>query len=157
MVIQHAEKIYKLIIFNLLACLMIFAWLFCVSTGIILARYYKFILPSIKIQKMMFWFQAHRALMIFTQICSLIAFIIILADLNWEWVSLTNKVSFAHSIIGMLVIGLSLIQVIYNLFLKIITKMHITTTTTFTVFNDFYLDLYRNFASWQRRSKKTHI
>ena len=99
--------------FYILACLMIFAWLFCVSTGIILARYYKFILPSIKIQKMMFWFQAHRALMIFTPICSIAGFLVMLAELDWKWVPITSKVSFAHSIMGMVVIGLSFIQVIF--------------------------------------------
>ncbi|CAF1122033.1 unnamed protein product, partial [Brachionus calyciflorus] len=98
------------------ACLMIFAWMFCVSTGIILARYYKFILPSIKIQKMLFWFQAHRALMIFAPICSITAFLVILADVGWKWVETTSKVSFVHSIFGIVVIGLSIIQVL--IFLK---------------------------------------
>ncbi|CAF1098188.1 unnamed protein product [Brachionus calyciflorus] len=96
------------------ACLMVFAWMFCVSTGIILARYYKYILPSIKIQKMMFWFQAHRAIMIFVPICSLAAFLVILADVGWKWVETTSKVSFAHSIFGMVLIGLSLIQVFFG-------------------------------------------
>ncbi|CAF1108113.1 unnamed protein product, partial [Brachionus calyciflorus] len=96
------------------ACLMVFAWMFCVSTGIILARYYKFILPSIKIQKMMFWFQAHRALMIFAPICSITAFLVILADVGWKWVETTSKVSFVHSIFGIVVIGLSIIQVIFG-------------------------------------------
>jgi len=44
---------------------------------------------------------------------SIVAFIVILADLKWKWVQLidTQKVNFAHSIIGIIVIGLSLIQV----------------------------------------------
>ncbi len=46
-------------------------------------------------------------------IFSIVAFILILADLKWKWVELieTQKVNFAHSIIGIIVIGLSLIQV----------------------------------------------
>ena len=44
---------------------------------------------------------------------SIVAFIVILADLKWKWVELidTQKVNFAHSIIGIIVIGLALVQV----------------------------------------------
>ena len=116
---------------------MIIAWMFIVSTGILFARYfvniykllgflifasnvfiflkryYKFIFPNIKLLKVQFWFNAHRALMFSIPIFSIVAFIVILADLKWKWVELieTQKVNFAHSIIGIIVIGLSLIQV----------------------------------------------
>lgn len=61
---------------------------------------------------MMFWFQAHRAIMILSPIFSIAAFLVILADLEWKWIEKTNKVSFAHSIFGIVLIGLSLIQVL---------------------------------------------
>ncbi len=114
---------------------MIIAWMFVVSTGILFARwlfgtlffyfllfffifsfekrYYKFIFPNIKILKVQFWFNAHRVLMMFIPVASIVAFIVILADLKWKWIELSDTVvvNFIHSIIGIVVIGFSLIQV----------------------------------------------
>ena len=79
------------------------------------SRYFKFIFPNIKLLKVQFWFNAHRFLMFSVPVFSIVAFIVILADLKWKWVELieTQKVNFAHSIIGIIVIGLSFIQVIF--------------------------------------------
>ena len=79
------------------------------------SRYYKFIFPNIKLLKVQFWFNAHRFLMFSVPVFSIVAFIVILADLKWKWVELieTQKVNFVHSIIGIIVIGLSFIQVIF--------------------------------------------
>ena len=49
--------------------------------------------------------------MIFVVINSIVSFIVILADLNWKWVDSASPVSFAHSIFGILTVGLALIQV----------------------------------------------
>ena len=90
---------------------MVIAWIFCASTGILFARYYKFIFPTVKWFNLQFWFNIHRPVMIFVPILSIIAFIVILADLGWKWVDIESKVGFAHSIFGIVVIGLSVIQV----------------------------------------------
>ena len=74
-------------------------------------RYYKFILPTRLWFKVQLWFNIHRTLMTLVLIFSLIAFIIILAYLDWEWVEEDAMVEFAHSIIGILAIGFSVIQV----------------------------------------------
>ena len=101
------------------ACLMSIAWMFCASTGILLARYYKFLLPNVRIFKLQIWFVIHRPLMMIVPVISIVAFILILADLNWKWIETDQKLSLAHSIIGMIAIGFSLIQVLLLLFLHI--------------------------------------
>jgi hypothetical protein len=80
---------------------------------IIMKRYYKYIFPNVTILKVQFWFNVHRILMVFALICSIISFIVILADLKWKWIELTDMqvVNFAHSISGIFVIGFSVIQV----------------------------------------------
>jgi hypothetical protein len=90
---------------------MIIAWMVFASTGIIIARYYKFILPNAKPCDVQFWFFLHRPLMVCVPIISVAAFIIILANLDWTWVETENTIMFAHSIFGIVAIGLSLIQV----------------------------------------------
>lgn len=59
-----------------------------------------------------FWFFVHRPLMISVPIISLIAFLVILSDLKWKWVDSTEQPHFAHSIIGIITISFSFIQVI---------------------------------------------
>jgi len=51
--------------------------------------------------------------MVFAPICSIVSFIVILADLKWKWIELTDVqvVNFSHSIFGIVVIGFSVIQV----------------------------------------------
>ena len=51
--------------------------------------------------------------MMFIPVASIVAFIVILADLKWKWIELSDTVvvNFIHSIIGIVVIGFSLIQV----------------------------------------------
>lgn len=57
------------------------------------------------------WLAIHRTLMLLVPIFSTIAFIIILANLNWNWVSTSRTLSFVHSIFGITAIALSLFQV----------------------------------------------
>lgn len=90
---------------------MVFAWLFLVPTGIILARYYKYLFPSFKILKVAFWLNVHRFLMIFTLMISITAFILVLADKGWKWIQADERVAFAHSIFGIVVIGILIFQV----------------------------------------------
>ncbi len=93
------------------ACLMIIAWLALASTGILIARYYKYVLPKAKLCGVQFWFNFHRIIMIFVTTLSIVSFIIILSQLNWSWVSDSDSVSYTHSIFGILTICLSIIQV----------------------------------------------
>ena len=51
--------------------------------------------------------------MISVPIISVTAFIVILADLEWKWVGQTLSLNFAHSILGIITIGFSIIQVNY--------------------------------------------
>ena len=64
-----------------------------------------------------FWFFIHKPLMISVPIVSIIAFIIILSQLKWTWVDSTDQLNFAHSIIGIITISFSVVQVILNYFL----------------------------------------
>jgi hypothetical protein len=52
-------------------------------------------------------------MMIFATILNFIAFIVILAELNWKWVDMTsqNRIGYAHSIFGILTISIPLFQV----------------------------------------------
>ena len=49
--------------------------------------------------------------MVMVPIISFTAFIVILAALNWQWVVIGAPVNFAHSVLGIIVISLSIIQV----------------------------------------------
>lgn len=91
---------------------MVIAWIFCASTGIIIARYYKFLLPTVKICKFDFWFNIHRPLMLLVVIISVVGLIVILSFRNWTWVTTDEPVIFAHSIFGIVTISLAVLQVI---------------------------------------------
>ena len=90
---------------------MVTAWILFATTAIIIARYYKFIFPSVKPLDTQIWFWIHRTIMILVSIASIAGFTIILADLNWSWTSTFSSITFAHSVTGILVIFLSVIQV----------------------------------------------
>ncbi|CAF0731294.1 unnamed protein product, partial [Brachionus calyciflorus] len=97
--------------------LMVLAWMMCVPLAIVLSRYYKFLLPNFKILEVAFWFNAHRVLMIFTLVVSIIAFLVVLAQLDWKWVDAeNNETAMAHSIFGIIVISISFLQIIMGLF-----------------------------------------
>ena len=65
--------------------------------------------------------------MVFAPICSIISFIVILADFKWKWIELTDVqvVNFAHSIFGIVVVGFSIIQV--NNFMSFFLNLKKTT------------------------------
>ena len=90
---------------------MVIAWMFFASTGILFARYYKFFLPNVKLLKVQFWFNAHRSFMFIVPVLSIISFLIILSKEKWKWIPIESKASFAHSIFGIVAIGLSVLQV----------------------------------------------
>jgi hypothetical protein len=96
--------------------IMIFAWILFVSTGILLARYFKTSWPNRKICGKPIWFAVHRALMSTVAVLTIIAFILILVYENGTWIPQDEQMPFAHSIVGILVIIFAIIQPIMALF-----------------------------------------
>jgi hypothetical protein len=91
---------------------MVVAWVLFASTGILFARYYKFLLKEKNILGSKFWFVIHRPVMLLVPVISIIALLVILAKLDWKWVSAKeDKTAFAHSIFGIVAIGLAFFQV----------------------------------------------
>ncbi|CAF1067872.1 unnamed protein product [Adineta steineri] len=96
--------------------IMIFAWIVLVSTGILIARYFKKSWSTRKICGKAVWFAIHRTLMTSVAILTLIAFILILVYKKGQWISQKNQREFAHSIVGILVISFAVIQPFMALF-----------------------------------------
>jgi hypothetical protein len=91
--------------------IMIVAWLLLATNGIIFARYYKHLLPKTKPCGIQIWFHLHRTLMVSVLVLNIAGLIVILFDLNWNWVNPDRKVEFTHSIFGILVVILTVVQV----------------------------------------------
>ncbi|CAF0731318.1 unnamed protein product [Brachionus calyciflorus] len=106
------------------ANLMIIAWIFLASSGIIIARYYDYIFKNINWFKIKFSKMLHILLMIFVPILSIISFFVILSDNNWKWVERNAGLKFAHSIVGIIAVSLSVIQPAFG-FLNIKIKQKI--------------------------------
>ena len=90
--------------------LMIFAWIILVSTGILVARYFKPAWPKSKICGKPVWFAIHRTVMVTAVVLTLISFVLILVYKKGQWSSPLSKRAFAHSIVGILVIILATAQ-----------------------------------------------
>lgn len=90
---------------------MVIAWVLFASIGMVIARYYKYFLPTIEVQGASFWFILHVPLMVFVPIFCVIALVLILVDLNGQWIYPQNKIAFIHSIFGIITIIMSIIQV----------------------------------------------
>ena len=71
----------------------------------------RFIFPTRRICGSSIWLAVHRTLMLMVPILSITAFIVILANLNWNWVKPSQILKFIHSLFGIAAIALSLIQV----------------------------------------------
>ena len=96
--------------------IMIFTWIVFVSTGILIARYFKRSWSEQKICGKAVWFALHRTIMTTVAILTLIGFILILVYKRGQWVSKSDKNGFAHSIIGIIVISFAIIQPFIALF-----------------------------------------
>ena len=95
---------------------MIIAWILFASTGILFARYYKFIFPEKNISGVAFWFFIHRIMMVMVPVLSIVAFVLIFSQLKWNWVRVGFTNNFLHSIAGAVTIGLSIIQPLLAIF-----------------------------------------
>lgn len=96
---------------------MVFAWVFCASIGLILARYYKPMWTNQKACGQKVWFSYHRALMLTCMFLTIIAFILILVETNgiFDVTSMTLPWK-AHPIIGLIAIICSLLNVSITLY-----------------------------------------
>ena len=94
-----------------LGCMMAICWMLFVSTGIIIARYYKYLLPKKDMCGMKCWFAIHRPLMILASLTAISAFIVILSFMEWTWIEIDEPIQFSHSIFGIVSIGTIVIQV----------------------------------------------
>ena len=80
-------------------------------THYFLFRYFKFLNDGTQICGVKTWFAIHRTLMVLVPLLSVIAFLVILSDLNWRWIREDEPLEFAHSIFGIFTISFSIIQV----------------------------------------------
>ena len=96
--------------------IMIFTWILFVSTGVLIARYFKTVWPERKICGKAVWFAIHRAVMFSVAISTIIAFGRILVFESGQWIPRNETREFAHSIVGILVICFAIIQPIMALF-----------------------------------------
>jgi hypothetical protein len=90
---------------------MVIAWVFFASVGMIVARYYKDLLPTIRVRGVAFWFVLHVPLMFMVPVFSVIALILILVELNGQWVDPEDRVKFIHSVFGIVTIIMTIVQV----------------------------------------------
>jgi len=98
------------------AIIMIFTWIVLVSTGILIARYFKRSWSDRKICRKAVWFAIHRTIMTSVAILTLISFVLIIVYKKGQWISKTDQREFVHSIIGIIVISFAIIQPFMALF-----------------------------------------
>ena len=95
--------------------------------GILFARYFKYLLAARVVCKVPFWFVLHRPLLIVATLITLIGFVIVLESASWTWVPSNNellRLDFSHSVFGILVIILAVIQVITETVKNFFFLMH---------------------------------
>jgi hypothetical protein len=95
---------------------MLFAWMVFVSTGILLAKFFKNSWTGRKILGTAIWFAAHRGIMLTASLCTIIGFILILIREKGRWIPSSSQREFAHSILGVIVVCFVIIQPIMALF-----------------------------------------
>jgi hypothetical protein len=92
-------------------CLMVFAFMFCLAASIFIARYTKF--TQFSTYGTNAWLITHVSLNVFTVIVVIIAFLVILAEHDWKWLTANHgSVEYAHSIIGIITIIFLVLQLI---------------------------------------------
>ncbi|CAF4766421.1 unnamed protein product [Rotaria magnacalcarata] len=89
---------------------MLFTWMLLVSTGIIIARYFKQSLPTHKLCGKAIWFAIHRFVMICSVLMTAVGFLLIVIYKKGHWTSQSLSREFAHSIIGLIVCIATVIQ-----------------------------------------------
>ncbi|XP_025109625.1 putative ferric-chelate reductase 1 homolog [Pomacea canaliculata] len=96
--------------------LMMVAWIFAASLGIVMARYFKPMWPDSKLFGQKVWFQIHRGSMVLVLLCTVIAFIIIFVKVG-DYSELSGEdYKKAHPVLGIIVTALCIINPIMALF-----------------------------------------
>ncbi|XP_067939149.1 putative ferric-chelate reductase 1 [Watersipora subatra] len=99
------------------ACIMVLAWVFCASAGIILSRYYKPMWPNTKAWGQKVWFSYHRILMLAAMFLCVAGFIIIVVNAkDFPVPKGTGTSDDAHPILGLIVVIGSLLNPIIAAF-----------------------------------------
>ncbi|CAH1242948.1 FRRS1 [Branchiostoma lanceolatum] len=87
---------------------MISAWMFTVSIGAVLARFYKPMWPNSTWCGVKVWFAVHRAVMTLTVLMAVAAFVLIFVFKEWTFVTGLNNT--IHAVMGIIVTSLGVIQ-----------------------------------------------
>lgn len=96
--------------------LMLVAWVFAASIGIVMARYFKNVFEDKTLFSQKIWFQVHRACMVLVLLATVIAFIIIFVEADgYSQISGENYKK-AHPILGIIVTALTVINPIMAIF-----------------------------------------
>jgi hypothetical protein len=97
--------------------IMVFAWIFFASTGVLLSRYFKKSWPNNFVCGKPVWFSGHRFIMSIVVVLTVLGFLFVLVALEGAWVGIhEEKRHFIHSVTGALVIGLAFFQPFIALF-----------------------------------------
>ncbi|CAF0735095.1 unnamed protein product [Adineta steineri] len=96
--------------------IMIFTWILIVSTGVLISRYFKNAWLHTLICGKAAWFAAHRFLMSIATILTVLGFLFIFVFRQGLWIDLGLTRAFAHSITGVIMIGLAFFQPFIALF-----------------------------------------
>uniref|UniRef100_A0A2C9KZ33 Ferric-chelate reductase 1 n=1 Tax=Biomphalaria glabrata TaxID=6526 RepID=A0A2C9KZ33_BIOGL len=98
-------------------CLMVVAWVFFASIGLVVARYYKPVLSGTMCSQKI-WFQVHRFSMVLVLCVTAIAFIIIFVKEDGEWSDLEGDETYlqGHPIMGVMVMILTILNPVMALF-----------------------------------------
>ncbi len=97
--------------------IMAFAWIFFVSTGVLLSRYFKNSWVNNLVCGKPVWFAGHRFIMSIAVVLTILGFLFILVALEGTWPKPQDeKKHFIHTVTGALVIGLAFFQPFIALF-----------------------------------------
>ncbi|CAF3433547.1 unnamed protein product [Rotaria socialis] len=108
----------KHILKNAHSTVMVIGWMIFASTGILFARYGRSLHIGNK-QKFLgesIWFQVHRFILFLATLATLLGFLLILAEVNGEWIKLREGLTFVHSVLGGIIVCCALLQVSMALF-----------------------------------------
>lgn len=107
----------SLVLVKLHGTFMMFAWMFCASIGIVLARFYKPMWPSTTICKEKVWFTFHRLCMVLAFLFCSAAFVMIFVE-EKEWSALPGHSNFqkAHPYIGVIIMFFVILNPVMALF-----------------------------------------
>ncbi|CAF0910187.1 unnamed protein product [Brachionus calyciflorus] len=93
--------------------IMLFAWMFLSTLGIILERYYKYLGPDKKYFGVRLWFLLNDSSILSVNLLTILGLAFILIDKKFSWTSISMKANFSHSILGIIAICISVLQFIF--------------------------------------------